>query len=176
MKVYELTHKGYDFLYKEVLESEEGVLHRVLHLFPENGKNEKQIAEWLHTATPGACFQGEKGTFSIVVRNSTILISQIAYILYMQDWENTHLTADKLLAIKRDYYASDYADSKDVINSRLLTEPDIGRWAVINGYVDSYYVSYEKFLDTEYQNVAYMERLLGKVLYAEYKKEMDVFL
>lgn len=98
---------------------------------------------------------------------------RIAYNIYIEKWKLDHLSPEsefnQMISYAKDFcdYASD-ADDCDYI--------DYQDYLFENGYNGSLYVSYNEFLQAEYQNDSFMKELLPEKLYnliKTYEKTVD---
>ena len=99
-----------------------------------------------------------------------MFISEVAYELYKQNWIDTHTTPEMRLKALRDYYQ--YVD--ECLEN---TEPyeSFENWIYEQGYEGGiFYVSFDEFLDNEFQDKEYIKDLLHNVvLYADYLLDLD---
>lgn len=99
-----------------------------------------------------------------------MFISEVAYELYKQNWIDTHITPEMRLKALRKYYQ--YVD--ECLGN---TEPydSFEDWIYEQGYEGGIlYVSFDEFLDNEFQDKEYMKELLSYVVfYADYLLDLE---
>ena len=96
-----------------------------------------------------------------------MIISEIAYELYKQDWIDTHTTEKERVESLRNYY-SFAKQSVDNYNKYSSYED----WLSDFGFNGSIYSCYNEFLDNEYRDKEYMFDLFGDTkLYDLYHKD-----
>ena len=102
--------------------------------------------------------------------NDNMFILEAAYELYKQDWIDSHTTSQMRLKALRGYYQ--YVD--ECLENTELYE-SFEDWIFEQGYEGGIlYVSFDEFLDNEFQDKEYMKELLSYVVfYADYLTCLD---
>jgi hypothetical protein len=103
-----------------------------------------------------------------------MLISDVAYELYKQNWIDTHTTPQLRLQVINDYYNYIQEIMEDEDCDDLQEYDSLEEYIYDNGYPNGeMYVCFDEFLDNEFQDKEYMKKLLGVVLYADYLLDLD---
>lgn len=99
-----------------------------------------------------------------------MFISEVAYELYKQNWIDTHTTPEMRLKALRDYYQ--YVDE---CLENIEPYESFENWIYEQGYEGGIlYVSFDEFLDNEFQDKEYIKDLLHNVVfYADYLLDLD---
>ncbi len=92
-------------------------------------------------------------------------IEDLAYELYKVDWMRSISAKRQAKALKNWYKETDEEEREDYTFEDYLDEV---------GFDGEIYACYDEFLDNEYQDEEYMQKLLGsKKLFAEYLKSLE---
>lgn len=102
-------------------------------------------------------------------------IAKLCYELYKIDWMR-RISADRQIYAYKDWYEKEYEPHVSTIHNTYTGEAEpyydgltFENWIEEFGYDGNIYVSYEEFLDTEYQNEEYIRVLLDNAaLYLRY--------
>lgn len=98
--------------------------------------------------------------------NNNMFILEAAYDVYKQDWINTHTTPQMRLNAARDYQIYKMEELEKNNDDDIMSFED---WIFEQGYEGGIlYVSFDEFIDNEFDDKEYMSELLGPCLYAEY--------
>ena len=101
-----------------------------------------------------------------------MFISEVAYELYKQNWIDTHTTPQMRLNAQRDYQLYKMEELERNNDDDIMSFED---WIFEQGYEGGIlYVSFDEFLDNEFQDKEYIKDLLHNVvLYADYLLDLD---
>lgn len=95
-----------------------------------------------------------------------MFILEAAYELYKQNWIDSHTTPQIRLNAARDYQIYKMEELENNNDDDIMSFED---WIFEQGYEGGIlYVSFDEFIDNEFDDEEYMSELLGVCLYAEY--------
>lgn len=92
--------------------------------------------------------------------NLSTELKKAAYELYKQDWLYEHVSPGRQMESLREYYEMSEEDES--------AYEDYDDYLFENGYNGELYVCFDEFLGAEFQDIGYMEYLLGPKLFEKY--------
>ena len=96
-------------------------------------------------------------------------LQEIAYGLYVIDWERKHISTERELAEYRLYALTELEDAE--LFDREYDFGNFEDWIIDNGYDGEIHACFDEFREYEYRDYEYMKYLLGNSIFLKAYEE-----